>query len=117
MKNLTAFSCHTGFSEFADFTWTQTSENILDEEMLSRLGYLKENDFFAKDGPNWIEVYGNHSPDVVYRYMVAMCNSRYSEYIFCKKYVDYLELIKQYLPVVREMNAESIEVRASVGKS
>jgi hypothetical protein len=103
MQKLNVYETGKGFRQIDDFIWSSLlNDGESDEDVFNRLGYERLEQLYSNTGYNWVEVFSNDKSD--YRFIVGLCNPCTTEYILCSNYIDYLDFMKQYLPVIKQLN-------------
>ena len=73
-------------------------------KIFARLGYQEQPaDVYSERFPNWMNIYKNFKNNE-YEFLIRINNHIYSQYVACRSFVEYLEFLRLYLPVLRTMN-------------
>lgn len=99
------YVCKKGLHETEDFLFSDpATDGKNDDEVLEGLGYSNQHEsIYSPSFFHWIEVY-RHKGDGDYAYVVCMNNHFRGDYIVCRTYMDYLDFLKEYLPVIESLN-------------
>lgn len=99
------YTCSEGLREILNFMWNLDELDREDEgKIFARLGYQEQpSDLYSSRHPNWINIYKNFKNNE-YEFLIRISNHIYSQYIACRSFVEYLEFLRLYLPVLRSMN-------------
>ena|SRR6266540_1858179 len=100
---LTAFSYKEGFQEVHNFI--QFRDNESNHDLFKRLGYSNQHEgLFSASFSHWLEVYKKDDSEGDYQYIVVLGNHFQGEIVALKRFGDYIEFMRRYLPVIKSMN-------------
>lgn len=81
-------------------------------EYLEECGYERRETIGRQEDGKYIESF-RAAPEckaLLYKYFIAISDFDFEEYVLLKGYGDYLDFLKQYLPVFKLMNTFSVDM-------
>lgn len=98
-----------GFKEILDFKWDTSLAAEDPGAAFERLGYRDQDlGLFSSHFAYWMKVYKNMK-DNEYDFLISIDNHLYSQFVVCRTFGEYMNFMKNYLPVLKTINDISRE--------
>jgi hypothetical protein len=100
-----------GFKEILNFMWDSSLSNEDADAAFERLGYRDQDlGLYSSDFAYWMKVYKNMKNNE-YDFLISVDNHLYSQFVVCRSFGEYMDFMKNYLPVLKSINDISRETK------